>query len=314
MKILSKINRLFSIKFFPILLLFFIFLVYGYQINRMGIYWDDWQAILLSNLDVPNAFWNYYLFDRPISIWTYVFPLPVLQNYPALWQIYGILARWFAAYGLWVFLRGMFPNRNQEVGWITLLWSVYPGFFTQSVSIAYCQHFITYGLFNFSLAVMVRSIRNERHSVKFTILGVVLALLNMLTMEYFVGLEFLRPVIIILLADKEVFKGMKLISYTLQKWIPYAIGLLIFVFYRFWLLDILNNYQTGNDLELLTGLPEQPVQTIITFFQIVVQDVVYLIFTVWGKTITLIDKDLTSYTFLISLFVGAIIAVVCSIY
>ncbi len=310
MKIISKINFLFSIKNFPILLLFFIFIVYGYQINRMGIYWDDWQAILLSNLDVPNAFWNYYLFDRPISIWTYVFPLPILQNYPVLWQIYGILARWFAAFGLWVFLRVMFPNRHQEIGWITLLWSVYPGFFTQSVSIAYCQHFITYGLFNFSLAVMVRSIRNERHSVKFTILGVVLALLNMLTMEYFVGLEFLRPVIIILLADKQVLKGAKLILYTFKKWLPYIVGLLIFVFYRFWLLDKINNNQTGNNLELLTDLLTQPIQTSIAFLQMVAQDLVYLLFSVWGKTVNSIEIDLQSRTYLFSLFVGIVFAVV----
>ena len=308
MKLRSSINRLFSIKYFPFILLFFIFVVYGYQFNRMGIYWDDWQAIILSNLDVPNAFWNYYLFDRPISIWTYIIPLPVLQNYPALWQVYGILARWFAAFGLWVFLRGMFPNRNQEVGWITLLWSVYPGFFSQSVSIAYCQHFITYGLFNFSLAAMVRSIRNEHHRAKFTFLGVVLALLNMLTMEYFVGLEFLRPVIIILLADKNYLKGKKLVAFTIKEWLPYIIGLLTFVFYRFWLLDILNFNQTGNDLELLTDFSSQPIQSIITFFQMIVQDVVYLLFTVWGKTITLTDKDLSSLTFLISLFAGTIIA------
>jgi hypothetical protein len=308
MKRFLSANGVFSIKYFPVLLLFFVFLVYGYQFTRMGIYWDDWQAILLSNLKVPNAFWDYYLFDRPFSIWTYILPLPLLKNYPALWQIYGILARWFAALGLWVFLHGMFPSRKQEAGWITLLWSVYPGFFSQSVSIAYCQHFVTCGLFNFSLAAMIWSIRQKRQQTLLTFLGAASSLVSMLTMEYFVGLEILRPVILYLTADKVQIQGKKRISYVIRKWLPYLAAVLIFVLCRFWLTDRLNGGQTGNRPEFLLGIFSQPLQTLVTFAQMMIQDTVYLLFTAWGSTVTSAEIDFSSNTYLFSILIGALIS------
>jgi len=301
-------KNLYSPKYFPFLLLIFVFIIYGYQLFRMGIYWDDWQAILLSNMDVPNVFWNYYVFDRPFSIWTYILPLPLLQNYPFLWQIYGILARWFAAFGLWLFLRGMFPNHDREHGWITLLWCVYPGFFSQSVSIAYCQHFVTYGLFNFSLAAMVQSQKNDHRRTLFTFLAVISSLLSMLTMEYFVGLEILRPIILVLLMDKVVIREKRIYSLIFKKWLPYLFVILIFVVYRFWLLDQLNGGHSGNSPELLLEIISQPVQTIITFLQMMFQDVAYLLFTVWGNPIAPTEIDFSSKTFLLSIISGIVIS------
>ena len=163
MKLTAKFSKFFSSKYFPFTLLLFSFIVYGYQFYRMGIYWDDWQAILVSNIQTPNVFWNYYLNDRPFSIWTYLIALPLTGNNPALWQVYGILARWFAGVGFWFFLRGLFPSWKKHSSWITLIWLVFPGFITQSASIAYCQHFITYGVINISLAGMVWSLRKPKN-------------------------------------------------------------------------------------------------------------------------------------------------------
>jgi len=303
-----KQKNLYSPKFFPVLLLIFVFVIYGYQFFRMGIYWDDWQAILLSNIDAPNVFWNYYVFDRPFSIWTYILPLPLLQNYPYLWQIYGILARWFAAFGLWLFLRGMFPNHDREIGWVTLLWTVYPGFFSQSVSIAYCQHFVTYGLFNFSLAAMVWSQKLEHRRTLLTFLSIISSFLSLLTMEYFVGLEILRPVILFLLTDRVANRGKRIYSNIIKKWLPYLFVLFIFVIYRFWLLDILNGGQSGNSPDFLLGIITQPIQTIVTFLQMMVQDVMYLLFTVWGKSIAPAEIDFSSRTYLLSVILGIVIS------
>ncbi|PKN88244.1 MAG: hypothetical protein CVU46_01635 [Chloroflexi bacterium HGW-Chloroflexi-8] len=304
-------KNLFSQRYFPVLLLFFVFIIYGYQFFRMGVYWDDWQAVLLSNIDSLNVFWNYYVFDRPFSIWTYVLPLPLLQNYPYLWQIYGILARWFAAFGLWVFCRGMFPNHDREIGWVTLLWSVYPGFFSQSVSIAYCQHFVTYGLFNFSLAAMVWSQKLEHRRTLLTFLGVFSSLLSLLTMEYFVGLEILRPVILFLLTNRVANRDRRVFYLILKKWLPYLFVLLIFVIYRLWLLDKLNGGQSGNNPDFLLGIIAQPIQTIVIFLQMMTQDVIYLLFTVWGLPIAPAEIDFSSRTYLISFIFGIAISGLC---
>lgn len=306
MKIQKIFQKFFSVRNFPLILLLVIFFGYGYQFWRMGIYWDDWQAILLSQIDVPHVFWNYYLFDRPFSIWTYLLPLPLAQNYPAVWQVLGILARWFAAIGFWFFLRGMFPNRRQEAAYITLLWSFYPGFFTQSVSIAFIQHFITYGFFNFSLTAMVWAERKPKQYRVLTVLAVVSSLISLLTMEYFAGLELLRPVIFWLNVDKANKSYREIVRCVIKKWLPYLAIIVLFLMYRFIILDQLNDNLSGNDPELLFSFLAQPLQAGIRYLQIMVQDVMYLIWQAWGTTISPQSISFTNLTFITSIALGAL--------
>ncbi len=273
----------------------------------MGIYWDDWQAILLSNMDVPNVFWNYYLFDRPFSIWTYLLPLPVAQNYPIIWQFYGILARWFAAVGFWFFLRGMFPARKQEAAWITLLWSFYPGFFYQSVSIAFCQHFITYGLFNFSLAAMVLAIRKPKHKLRFTILAILTSFASLMTMEYFVGLELLRPLILLFLIEKDGQSRSQILWQVIKKWLPYLVIIVFFVLYRFIILGQLNKGLSSNDPQFLFSILNEPFKNGLLYVQMMLQDVVYLLLHSWGTALSVQSISLTSFTFILSVTVGILI-------
>ncbi len=309
MKLSEHLSKYFSSKFFPITLLLFCFLVYGYQFFRMGIYWDGWQAILVSNIDVPNVFWKYYFNDRPFSIWTYLIALPVTGNNPALWQIYGILSRWFAGIGLWFFLRGMFPGRKKESAWITLLWFVFPGFVTQSASIVYCQHFITYGFFNFSLAGMVWSLRKPKRYSLYLILSLFSSLISLFTMEYFIGLEILRPIIIFALLDSKVYQIKARVIRTLKLWLPYLGVFLLFILYRFVFLNSLNGGQSANQPTILSSLLISPVKTIITYFQMMFQDVVYLVLSVWDKTFLISDIDLFSMFYLFSMVMALIVVI-----
>ena len=208
-----------------------------------------------------------------------------------------------------LFLRGLFPQRAKESAWITLIWSVYPGFFSQSVSIAYVQHFLTYALFNFSLAGMVWSIRLPKFRKQLTILSILSSFMSLFTMEYFLGLEALRPIILMFLVsdkDKKFWLNLKKVLY---QWIPYLVVVGIFVVYRFWIMNILNQGVSANQPVFLLEIIKDPINTIILLLQMSIQDIYYMVFYTFTNTLPPTDILLTSRIFLFSLFLGLVISI-----
>ena len=56
----------------PLVFLGVVLITYGYQLSRMGLYWDDWEIIYLHNFHDPKAYWDYFLYARPLTSWIYL--------------------------------------------------------------------------------------------------------------------------------------------------------------------------------------------------------------------------------------------------
>lgn len=280
---------------------------YGHQLNQMGFYWDDWQAIFIHRLNNPALFWSYFAYDRPVSAWTYILTFPLFGSRPALWQLFTILMRWLTSAGLWWALKGLWPARVREVSWMALLLLVYPGFTQQPVSVAYSQHFITYALFTLSLALMVWSITKPGRYWLFTGLAVAASLLQLLTMEYFAGLELLRPLILWFLISPEAEPRARM-GRVLRAWIPYALALSAFLIFRFLVYPQISPDPGANTLVLLQNLKADPLGQTVHLVQIMLQDLVHLNLFAWVNTILpdVINLDATFTLF--SWAVGGLIA------
>ena len=295
--------------FYPAFLLLIMFISYDLEIFKLGFFWDDWQVVYLSKLGTPSAYWNHFVYDRPLSVWTYLVTVPILGMRPFLWHLFTLLVRWLSVLGFcWVF-RGLWPERVQQVRWMALLLAVYPGFSQQPVSVAYSQHFISYALFTFSLGLMIWSIKRPQRYWRYTLPGVLFSLMQLLTMEYFFGLELVRPIILWMLMHKKGEKLPRTAMKVLRYWAPYLLPLSIFVLIRFVFSAQLFPLLDANPPLLLMRMKTQPVTEIINLLEIAIRDSINVGLFAWLHPIRPENISLDSSTSIFSWVLGAFTAV-----
>ncbi len=296
--------------FYPLVVLLVMLLAYGTQIVRLGFYWDDWQALFLSKLGSASAYWEYYFSDRPFSAWTYILSVPLLGTSPLPWQLFTLLLRWSSVIAFCWALSGIWPQRIRQIRWIGILLALYPGFTQQAVSVAYSQHFISYALFTLSLGLMVWALRKPEHYFLFTALALLTALLELATMEYFFGLELLRPYILWIMLQSRREKKTGIFKEWLKHWAPYLVVLIIFASWRFFLYPRLLAGEDENQVLFLGSLMSSPVSALLQMGQRILQDGIHLFLFVWANTILPATIELNARAALFSWFLGLAAAVI----
>lgn len=308
-KIIHKISDNYLNYFLLLLIAFF---VYGYQIHRLGFYWDDWMSLLISNIETKNAFWDYYRFDRPFSVWTFYLTFPILKNNPILWQLFTISIRGFGGIGIYLIIKKLWPDHNSFAFWSGALWLVFPGFQQQSISVAYSQHFLTYLLFLYSLFFFVLSIHEVKYRWVYLLVSVLLSIVSMFSMEYFIGLELLRPVVVFILLRNKHMSLVKIVKKIIRYWSGYFFIYGGFLYYRFFWLKALIGGEPANPPVLLTEIINNPLQGLILLVQNIVNDVIYLNFLTWFAPLQPSEINLTakSFWFTLSLSFGFVCLVI----
>lgn len=293
---------------YPLSLFLVMLVAYGLQITKLGFYWDDWQALYLSRFGNIKAYWDFFLSDRPISAWTYIVTMPVLGLHPLAWQLFTLLMRWLSVMGLVWALIGIWPQHRWQVQWMGLLLAIFPGFTQQAISVAYSQHFITYALFTLSLAGMVAAAIHPKKYWLFMPLSAFASLLQMLTMEYFAGLELLRPLILAFIFWPGKQNTRTAVRKILLQWLPFLFTFALFLAYRFVLLPDWLPTKDQNAPVLLQQLISQPFSTLLQFIQIAIQDTLHTSLFAWTNTIAPETVALKSKFTIFSWVIGALIA------
>lgn len=324
---LPKNHGGFSWATIPLALLILLFLSFGLLIPWLGFYWDDWPAVMVARLQGPGGYWAFYQVDRPLSAWTFMVTTPLLGVRPAAWHVFTLLLRWSTVLGLWLSLRLLWPKRAQAAAWIAAIFAIYPAFDLQPVSVAFSQHWITYSLFFLSIAGMLLSQRRPQHYRAFLILGLVAQAAHLFTMEYFVGLELLRPVLLwIVQQERAVFStahssgesaenGQRMRNPVLQvfrDWLPYLVILAIYLLYRLAFLQLpdADAYRP----ELLSDLIGQPLTGIARFLGLIIPDLLYTLFGAWHQTLDPAKLALDQPSGLFSIGIAGLVAAASAIY
>lgn len=295
----------------PVFLLVICFATFGLLASKLGFYFDDWTAILALHSEID--LWEFYQSDRPFSAWTFLVFEPIFGLSPLNWQIFTILLRWLTAWGLYWILRQTWPDRKQEVFWITLVFAVHPVFMQQPISVAYSQHFITYALFVLSVGAMLAMVSGKRPVIMFVI-SILASAGHLLTMEYFWGLELIRPALLwIVVSHNHEQTNTEKIKGVAKNWLPYIAVLVIVSIWRFLLVDFGDEGDT-NSLRLLTFILSDPINGTRRFIQTVLRDVIVLISSSWYKTLQPSLIDLDSPSMIISWGVVGLIALVSYIF
>jgi hypothetical protein len=301
---MSRINLQIKNRTVPFALLVLCVLGFGLLVPILGFYWDDWPAIATIRLLGSSGFVDFYKGERPFSAWTFVVLDPLIGTNPLLWHLFTLGLRWLTVLGMWWMLQLLWPERKNEVTWMAFLFAIYPTFTQQPVAVAFSQHWITFALYFFSVGCMLLAVKKPRWFIPLTVISLSTSALHMLTMEYFIGLELLRPIYLWLILDDGKKAASQRLRRTLFYWLPYLLLVAGVVIWRLFFMEIIT--EDPNEPVLLYSLFNQPISAIVQLAQLAAQEILTNLIGVWNSVLPAEAVDFANGLFVASLGLGAL--------
>ncbi len=242
-------------------------IVYGIFVGKLGFYWDDWPLVWVYKSMGVKGLHSYFSGNRPGAGLLYTLIFPYLGISSIRWHLTALFLRFFCSALIYILFRTLWPKRAGTSWLISVFLLLYPGFTQQSMAITYIPQYVSLLFYSISLTGTILSIRLTRYWLLFTVISVVTALLGYLVIEYFAGLELLRPLIILMTLRGDHHPRVSIrIRDVLVKYCPYAIGFLLYVVWRIFIfksgapsydgVSILSNLKPSDLLIRLAGLIE----------------------------------------------------------
>ena len=306
---------------YPIFLIIIGLISYVISFPKLGFYWDDWQAVFLyQNYDV-NMLREYFFYDRPFSSWTYEIIFPFLPMNPIAWQMYTMILRVLAIWFLVSAFIKIWGDKRELFYWVGALLLVFPSFTMQSISVAFNQHFFTFLLFCASIYLMVIWVfSTSKIRFLFYILSLLSMVLHIFTMEYFIGLEVIRP-IILFFAINQRFSNIPLKKKILLTVKYYVIFFLIIIVFVIWRIQIYPNLindplllDDPNNPIYLELIFKDPIRNIINLVNLILQDSTYLLTQSWLKALEPLSIRIDAVFYLFSIIIGLGLSLLFFIY
>ncbi len=301
--------------FYPFTLLLIGLLTYAYSLPSLGYYWDDWEVVFLMHARQLPLLYGYFAFDRPFA-WPYQLMYTVFGLNAAAWHVMTLLMRWLGILFFYLAIRTVWPRYDSYLRWLGAMLIVYPGFFQQTISGAYNRHFTAFALFGLSLYLMVLAVKQPARGWFLWPLSWITAAIQVITIEYFVGLELARVVLLWLLlrGDPPLTTGRRLAK-SLLLFLPYV---LIFGAYFWWRLFVfpttLARMNYAGDFKLLQDFVGSVVGGLMALLTRGVFDLIYSTVRVWfGSLVEPAGFTFESKAAWFALGLGVLIAVFLSL-
>ncbi len=294
--------------FFPFALLLIGVVAYGFIIPSLGFYWDDWEGVYLYYLHNPAGSFAYFP-ARPLSAIADLLVFSLVKMTPVAMQISTLLIRWLATLFIYFTLNMLLPFQKGLNRWVAVLLFVFPGFLEQPVSVAFTQHFVTYLFFASSIFLLVLALKQRKLFWLWMPLSILFGGLQMFMMEYFVGLEIIRPFLIWFVLRSEKRAGDRRIFWkTLAYWSPFVV---VLIGYLYWRLAYLPAFLAGdpNPPILLKMLLSSPLTTLPRLLVMAYQDFLHLLVNIWPLAFLDVTKmDITTKRVWLTWVIGALAA------
>ncbi|MBU4226216.1 MAG: hypothetical protein KKC71_10410, partial [Chloroflexi bacterium] len=225
---------------------------------------------------------QFYTFDRPFAAWTDIFLKTFLGTSPIAWQTANLLMRWAAVLGFWWCLKLIWPLARKQAVAAAMLFAVYPVFFQQAIAVTYTHVFLWYALYFLSVGLMVAAAQNPRWFYRFTLLSLLAAAVHILSVEYFWGLELLRPVLLWMILSENSATWKRRLRKAALNWMPYLALLGGAAFWRFFVLQLESD---PNPPKMLFALLESPLSAVSDLLQTILRDGLYILASTWSRSI-----------------------------
>ncbi|MEN8242940.1 MAG: hypothetical protein ABFS17_13545, partial [Chloroflexota bacterium] len=208
---------------------------FGIFVPFTGFYWDDWIWKFFS-----SAYSSEYLLwqpvDRPLAGTLHILLNRLFADDPLKWQLGNLFFRWANAAGFYYLMRRVLPARKDIPAILAIIFLVFPVFSEQWISIAFIHHLVPMSVLWISFILMFTAVETKPRGKRLGLFGlsIFLAVLVMLTTEYFYGIEAFRVVLLVYLLRKQ--SPQKKISgvlwETVKLWWAYAAVIILMVAWR----------------------------------------------------------------------------------
>ncbi len=291
-----------------ILTLILVGLSFAINISSLTFYLDDWPKIysyLVHGAEGIKTYWAYD--DRPFAWWTDLLLFKIWGTNPVFWHLSTYLFRWFVGLGVWGVFSLIWPFNKREIFWVVLLFSVYPLFNQQSMGVTFNGLWICYVLFFLSLFLMVLAIKKPKYKFVLLAASLLIDIPSLITQEYYIGIEFIRPFIIWFALDKNS-KG-RMLKKVLAYWSPFLMTTILYILWRITLMENIR----GLDPKLFSNFATSPLAPIFQLANFLLRDTIFMVMGVWTPTLDSSNIDITVPSYLFSMilvvFVGLSLAI-----
>lgn len=276
---------------FPLALLAAGILAFGLQLPSLGFFQDDWHFIHYGSAAGARGMLDFLTMDgRPTAAWVYATLYPLLGFSPLPWHVLSLTLRLVTVILAWRVLQTLWPERTRTNQIAAFFFLLYPFFTLQPQAVVYTEHWISFALFFASMLWMLRAIQNPKRWLPYTALAVIATTLHLFTVEYFVGLELLRPLAAWIMLSNversgtpqspntaEYHSAPQKLKRVALTWLPYLLILLLFLYWRTFILGNLG--LRNNPMEALSS------QTILTTLQNLGADMALVLVSSWFKLV-----------------------------
>ncbi|GAB4505300.1 MAG: hypothetical protein Fur0043_22950 [Anaerolineales bacterium] len=256
-------------------------LAFGLLTPQLGYYQDDWNVVYYHyRYGAPGILELMQYDGRPFASWIYLLGFAILGYKPLAWQIAALLMRWLSVVMVWSIFRAVWPKAGWKNFTAALLFALYPFFVLQPLATTFIHHWTGYFLFGLSIFFMLQSLK--KHYWPYTILAIATQFLHLFTLEFYSGIDLLRPVLIwIALGASRTDTSREKLKASLRVWLPY---LLMFILYFIWRGFLYHAAAEGrNEPVGLTALLQDPITTILSTVLTALPDLVLVVVSSWGK-------------------------------
>ncbi len=300
-------------KGFPIYLLGVFVLAFGLQTPKLGFVLDDWVILYAHTIGGNQNLAHYaFLVNRPNLAWIWEAGIALLGYNALRWQIFSLFFRYTAVLLTWLGWKEIWPNHKTEVTLAAGLFAVYPIFAQQAAAISFVVHWVCLTLYAGSILLMILAVKYRRFVVPLLIGSVILGVINIFSMEYFVGLELLRPVVLWLIMETREESRKQRIKKVLLTWAPFLVMGILYVVYRFnWMPT--PGYDR-NTPAILRSFISAPLKTVEDMGLGAVRDLIQVFFGSWSATIQTADINLDTPASIAALVVVLVVALLTAGY
>lgn len=273
----------------PLALLLLSLLNFGPLISSLGLYWDDWPSLWFLHNWGPTSFVQGFSIDRPLQGWLFILTTSLVGQSMLAWQVFGILTRWLSTLAFGWMLSCLWPEQKTRHLWMMILFLIYPGFLQQYIPFTYSHMFIIQAATFISLGLMVWALRHPTKYWPATLGSAAIAAASMIALEYFFGLELLRPVFLWIVwsqvsASHTPRPGLvAAMKNTLRYWLPYMVANAGFLAYR------LSHKTPRAEITIFQNLASDPQSTMIHLAQSILQDLFEVNALAWAKAASFLN-------------------------
>jgi hypothetical protein len=253
-------------------------LVYGPFLRSLGFSHDDWPVVSVFGLFGHDGVRTYFTNNRPLSGWLTNQLLTICGVHPLGWHLAMLVALSLTGVATFFAFRALWPHRS-DLAWLTAaLVLLYPGFTQHSESLIFLPIIVSLLLFVLSLWATIASLNSlPDQSWPLTGLALVLALSAYGLVEYFLGLELFRLMVI---AHRTRGYGVlrKAIAPYLVAWVP-------FVIYKGFIMhgNVGNSYRDPS--VGLHQIAQHPLAGIIDRIAVFVHNIIFSVGLAWVRPI-----------------------------